>query len=199
MRRILLSLCFVVAAQAVLAQGLVNFWNSPTTLVSYQSAAGFLEPIPATPGQFYFGLFLGPYGTTDPLAFSFTGRYATNITSPGIFSGGAGIAVPGWPQPQYEPRSYLVHGWSADLGHDWNPEWVQGVFPGGGSRSVFGTSGIGTAFNFGTNIIPFNLFGSQSGINSGFTLDVVPEPFSSALLFLGIANLLLWRKLLPRP
>jgi hypothetical protein len=102
------------------SQGLVNSFNDSSTLVNADDASGSY-PLPA--GVYYFGLF---NSTSDGFVVSFTGVYATNQATPGLFNGGVDVQVPGWvPASQ---RYYLIAGWSENLGHDWQPEWLTGAF-----------------------------------------------------------------------
>jgi hypothetical protein len=182
---VLLSLIFSSAG----AQGLVNFFNNSATLFSARPDS------PARPGGsqglYYFALLTAPEGTTDPNQFSFSGLYATNQTAWGRFFGGNAIAVPGWLPGT--SRSYLVAGWTPNLGHDWNPSWLDSVFI--NATGFFGFSSIGSGVAGGFNgtgpIPPLNLFGGATGIQSGFELYPVnvPEPSALGLVMIGVASL----------
>lgn len=153
-----LILCFSLTGRA---QGLVGFINSNSTLVSDGSL-----PIGGGPGSYYFGLFIAPEGTTDPDLFSFTGAYATNSLAAGRFSGGLGVPVPGWPPGTR--RAYLVCGWPAAEGHDWNRGWSGcGEFVWGHSNIATGTSG-GTNLETGEVFPSLPIFGST--LNFGFNI-----------------------------
>src|SRR5437762_9804849 len=167
----------------LLAQGLVNFANTPSTLVSALDPPRY--PLPGTiplmsgaPGSFYFGLLTSPVGANQ---FTFSGIYATNMSTPGLFSGGYGVAVPGWQAGT--TRDFEVVGWSASLGHDWNPVWLAI-----GWGDVFGVSSVGNASpGDGVSTPALNLFGGVSGIQSGFSLGtyLVPEPSAVSMLAIG--------------
>ncbi len=159
------------AVSGAYAQGLVNFINTPTTLISASFPWGGSAAINAPVGSYYFGLLTASPGITDPKLFTFTGVYATNMYPPGMISRGTGIPVPGW-----EPgtvRSFMVCGWSANAGHSFNRAWLTGPGPPFGME--FGMSpiamGIAGGFNAqtGENLPALNLFGSDT-ICSGFLI-----------------------------
>jgi len=135
------------------AQGLVQFANTSSTLIS-----DGLDLISGPPGSYYFGLLIAPPGTTDPRAFTFTGLYATNTSTPGRLQGGSflGVPVPGW-----EPgtlKSFMVCGWRAIWGHDWNPQFLNS--PDG---SGFAFSSIATAAAGSTNpAMAMHIFSSST-------------------------------------
>jgi len=90
-----------------------------------------------------------------------------------------------------------VAGWSASLGHDWNPAWLDGVFT---TQGLFGISSLGTGLvggGPGGLLPPFILFGGATGIPTGFVLNFVgpvPEPSVLSLVSLGAAAMLCWRR-----
>lgn len=178
-------------ATAAFAQGVVKFANTSTTLVSQDGAA-----ITGPAGSYYFGLLTAAPGTTDPLQFTFSGVYATNTVT-GRFQGGPnlGLAVPGW--AVNTSRSYMVAGWNAALGHDFNSAWLTTLpaVPGG----YFGLSGIGTGSSGGLDENQVSwpalvAFGLSPAISSGFSVAPVPEPTTLALAGLGAAALLIFRR-----
>jgi hypothetical protein len=184
MRKAIVTLFVSLAATSGNAQGLVNFFNNSTTLISM----GF-DPVGSAAQPYYFGLLAAPPGTADPLEFTFTGVYGTNQAAAGRFSGGSGRAVNGWAPVQ--SRSFLVAGWSAELGHDFNPDWLRAYF--GGPPwfpSLCGISGIGTgvAGGFdGTSTFPnLMIFGAAPSITSGFNLIAIPEPSGLVLALAGV-------------
>jgi hypothetical protein len=186
MKKAAIAIAVLLACSQPFAQGLINFINSPTTLFSDGSIFYFA-------GDRYFGLLTAPMGTQDPREFSFSGLYATNSFAAGRFVGGNQIIVPGWTPG--ESRSFLVAGWSASLGHDWNQNWLNALFPGPG---LFGLSSIGSGAPGGFDgtgpAPPLNLFGGATGIQTGFALRPVPEPSPRALLWSGAIVLALSRR-----
>src|SRR6185437_7793170 len=104
MRKLLVVLYLGILTGGAFAQGLVNFWNSPTTLCSawYPTNSNFgtfnfgKAVINDRPGAWYYGLLIAPPGTIDPTAFSFSGAYATNLSVSGRFSGGGNVPITGW-------------------------------------------------------------------------------------------------------
>src|SRR5262249_8295738 len=112
-------------------QGLINFANNPNTLITAGSDFGLILH-----GTYYFALLTSPVGANT---FSFAGAYATNVMSPGRFSGGFGVAISGWPAAT--SRDFEVVGWSANLGTTFNAAWLSGTF--GSVNGFFGVSSVG--------------------------------------------------------
>jgi len=186
MKKLALILSLCLTASSGFTQGIVHLLNSPSTLISIYPS--FSAPVPIAGGVFYFGLFTAPLGTTEPLAFTFSGLYATNLPAAGRFFGGIAVEVPGWAPA--ESRSFLVRGWESYWGHDWNPDWLtpgfdSPIFPGCGTSEI--GSGMAGGLDPATGL-PYpalNIFGPPDGIQEGFY--VVPEPSTFALLALGMA------------
>ena len=143
MHRMLHFLAIAFITETALAQGLVNFQNNSSHLVS-TGPNGQLMSGPA--GSYYFALLsdlqYNVKDPNDPLNYTFTGLYATNSATAGLFGGGASVAVPG--VPAGSGFFYEIAGWSADLGHDWNPAWLRGTFTTGSQQSLFGVSPTGS-------------------------------------------------------
>ncbi len=185
-------------ASGASGQGLVNFLNNPTTLISVNGVV-----LPSGQGGFYwFALLAAPVGTTDHHAFTFTGVYATNQNAAGRINGGFGLVVNNWAAG--ETKAFYVAGWSVNAGTVFNPAWIgpgnyhtpYGDFA-GPSQGFFGVSAIaplGVAGG-GPDVIPnLIVFGGTQGLRSGFNLGV-PEP--TALVagpWLGVAWLLWGRR-----
>src|SRR5260221_4044502 len=111
-RLVLFSLVFI-ARPMCFGQGWVDFLNNSATLI-YTNADGVSRgPTEPVAGDYYYGLFIAPPGTTDPNAFTFTGPYATNQAAPGRLLGGVVASVPGW--LSNVTKSFLVLGWSWTL------------------------------------------------------------------------------------
>ena len=183
MKIALVAFSVLFAAAPSFSQGWVNFVNGSTALVSV-GGPGQSTLIAGPQGSYYFGLLTAPLGTTDPAQFAFTDVYATNRSdAPGRLYGGLDVGVPGWLPG--DTKSFLVAGWSASLGHDWNAEWQSGIFAGTG---YFGLSAIGSGYPGGPGGVPtpgLQIFGGFTGIQTGFNLLPVPEP---SVLSLGIAG-----------
>jgi hypothetical protein len=189
MKIIFITLLLAISASMTLAQGLVIFANSPTTLVSAGSV-GQSAPISGPPGSYYFGLLFAHQGTTDPGQFTFTGVYATNrgsSTLAGLLDGGEPM-VTGWAPGT--SMSFLVAGWSANLGHDWKDQWLNSNFAASGlfSLSPIATGVAGGPLG-GVPAAPIPLFGGT--FIPGFNLNPVPEPSAVALLALSAIALML--------
>jgi hypothetical protein len=195
MNRQLLLFAFWFVTATSFGQGLVNFSNTSTQAVTV-GLLGHEQLMSGAPGSYYFGLLTDPTGSG---VLSFAGVYATNGTVPGLFSGGNSVAVAGW-QPGLV-RGVEIAGWSADLGHDWNPAWLMGSFPLGAQNAVFGISSEGVAAAGAASPVwpAGNLFfsdtGNEMGIVTGFNLFpvVVPEPTSLQFWCLIGAVLSIWR------
>jgi len=178
-----------VLATSLLAQGTVNFLNSPATLIRTNALAsgGTIGPTATNLGGFYYGVFTAPSTVTslspsDLLTptWTFTGLYGSNRpTSTGgrLVGGGFGVTVPtGW--AEFETRSFVVAGWSANVAlPDWTAVQVQltgtsfnnGIWSGpnwspSSAGGFFGVSavGVGTAYpGVGYFDLPiFTLFGT---------------------------------------
>ena len=191
MKSVLICVALRLAIAVAPAQGTVNFLNGPGTLVSVgQPGQETLMSGPA--GSYYFGLLIAPPGTLALSQFAFTSTYATNsASSPGRLQGNMNVPVPGWAAGGF--MSFSVAGWSASLGHDWNPQWLNGAF---GASGDFGMSSIATGQSGAPGappLSPLNLFGPATGIQTGFVLAPVPEPSSLALITLAGAIVLLRR------
>src|ERR1051326_1918816 len=91
-----LAIAFITGT--TLAQGLVNFQNNSSTLVRTGPDGQLMS---GPPGSYYFALLFDPQynanDPNDPLNYTFTGLYATNLATAGLFSGGSSVAVPGVP------------------------------------------------------------------------------------------------------
>jgi hypothetical protein len=195
MKRNLIILSLSLVTSAAVAQGLVNFYNNPNTLVGPWPYEGVYAGLPLA-GSFYFGLLTAPPGTSDPRLFSFSNVYGTNGNIAGRFTGGSGVEVPGWAPGT--TRSFMVASWSKNLGHQWDPGWLSGNFA---SPGLFGLSSIGTGmaggFDGTSSIFALSVFGGSSGIQTGFYLypvGLIPEPSIAALTFLGGAMLMFYRR-----
>lgn len=165
-------------------QGAVHFGNSPTTLISTNDFQGHLGNILGA-GNYGFGLYLGPLGSSGD-SLNLTAR-ASNGNIAGRFDGGTEPL----PFPAGTQLSFQVRGWSSFGGATY--EQAYNNASGGASDIFLGQSTIGflTVPASGT----IELFGTGPGQISGFELAVlVPEPSTCALIALGSALLLLFRR-----
>ena len=193
MKRLAVMLCLSSSLLGASAQGLINFFNNSSTLVS-AGAPGVSFGITSVDGAF-FALLTSPVGANN---FTFAGVYGTNQTVAGRFNGGVGVAVAGWAPGS--ARDFEVVGWTSSLGHDFNPAWLTGS--GFFNNGFFGVSGIGTGVAGGstsTATLPnLNIFGGATGIQNGFNLFptalTIPEPPSLSLAALATAALLIFRR-----
>jgi len=223
MKKLAVTLCLSAISVGAFAQGTVNFLNGTTTLTRTNGTGIGLGAGNTTPGAgFYYAIFTASSTITSATAqdllsssWTFAGIYGTNTaaTTGGRFSGGGNVAtLQGWGAGV--TNSYLVAGWSADLGHDWSTISAQlagSSFSGGAyhgnnwarTGGYFGLSSVGFGeAGGGANGIPaFSLFGSTATaqgtpISSGFDLFAtqVPEPTTFALAGLGAAALVIFRR-----
>jgi hypothetical protein len=143
--KIIVAVLLLKVVTSLFAQGLVNFANTPNTLVSahlitftngqrYETWSAISGPR----DSYYFALLTGTPG--DISSFTFTGLYATNTGVDGLFSVGT-VAVPNWAPGT--TKSYEVAGWAADLGPAFNPAWIRNNPP--DSLYLFGVSAVGVA------------------------------------------------------
>jgi hypothetical protein len=202
MKKTLTTLALLAVAAASFAQGIVNFGNSSTTLIS---ANGVSMPGSAT-STFYFAIFMAPSGTvtadfqTIPTGgftdaawgnalyttvnhASAAGRLATTAAAAQIpgFAGGS-------------TADFIVRGWSANAGATYAEALAS--YGAGLQGALFGTSRIGNniVLSDGAGIPVTTLFGVGGNQIGGFNLVPVPEPSSMALAGLGAASLLIFRR-----
>src|SRR5579859_1820695 len=187
-------LCCSVMASSGLAQGLINFANTPTTLISAFIPGRSAPLISGPAGSYLFGLLISPTATGP---FSFSGLYATNIVNStgGRFSGGNGVAVNGWAPGT--TMFYEIAGWASTAGVTFTPAWVlANGRPGAIPVDLFSISSIGSgvAGRGPQSLPPLPLFGGVSGITSGFAFGLIPEPTSMSLAGVGAVVLLMLRR-----
>jgi hypothetical protein len=188
MKKLAAMLCLGAMTTGAFAQGLVSFANNPQTLVS-ANIAGNVAALTGPAGSYYFALLTAP-GAAGP--FTFANVYGTNLvnTSGGRFSGNTAgsVVVTGWAPGA--TLSYEVAAWESSLGPTFNAAWLT-THPNG----LFGVSAVGSGVaGGGAQSLPtLQLFGG-TGITAGFTLTSVPEPTSMALVGLGAAALLIFRR-----
>jgi len=203
MKKLLTLTVLIAVASASYGQGLVNFFNGNTTKISTNSVVGgpATGPTLGTSAEvYYYGLFRGANGATDPNTFTFTGVYATNTSTSGrlLSDNGGQPSITGFAAGS--TVDFLVRGWSANIGHDWVV--VQAYLLNPSSPDTFyGQSGIADGYILGSaGSPPQNLFGPATGAGGGqlapFTLGLlpVPEPSTFALAGLGAAALLIFRR-----
>jgi len=234
MKKLAATLCLTALATAAFAQGTVNSANNTSTLFRTNSLAtggtsGNTANGAPSAGGFIYQLLVAPSTVASvdaSLQSLLSGPWSTGgITmTNGLLASGGRIAGPSgtagqtqnWPAGSFQ--SFIIVGWSANEGSDWNAlkanllgasltsagggqQWSQGttgqlVNGGyiGASTQQTGASGdaVGAA--------PFSLFGatgpSGTPISTPTTLWLVnvPEPTSFALVGLGSAALMIFRR-----
>ena len=78
MKKILITLSLAAIVSSSQAQGLINFFNSASTLVTLSSNAVNIGSTPTTLGQFRYELFVAPQGTLTSGSFVSGGIIGTN-------------------------------------------------------------------------------------------------------------------------
>jgi hypothetical protein len=188
MKTLLTVVALIGGMATAYSQGRVKFFNDRYTLIKYVPA-GSSEAVdlPATPGMFYFALFMAPVGTTDPSAFMFTGSHATNLAAADRISGGT-VDVPGVPAGTH--LAMLVRGWSANAGTTWTA--AQNFRADPKEDYWYGVSGIASTVVTGGSVPAGTIFSTMiAGATVGFTLDYFPVPEPSAFALAGLAAALL--------
>jgi hypothetical protein len=200
MKKALIAIGLAALVSSSQAQGLINFLNSSTTLVTVSSNGVSLGTTPVTLGGYKYELFSAPAGTATASAFLASGLIATNTAQAGggRFIGGNGVAIPG--RALGGTCAILIRGWSANLGNTYAEALANQNALGG----YLGESAIALNFLLGGdggagNVPTSPAFGGSSGIQGGFVLNwgggvIVPEPSSMVLAGLGAASLLFFRR-----
>jgi len=220
MKKVLTLAALMGFASLSFGQGIVSFSNGTTTRISTNNAAnttaGAMASAPV--GTWYYALFRAPSSkngvstSLDPLSDGWTlVAIGTNTASAGRLSGNQtteGVVVtPTAPSTD----DYAVAGWSANIGNTWAA--VQAFFNNsttmnqashdqGSQAAVAGFFGIAPTFANDTIANPTagainGLFGTAAGLIAGYSLTSIaaaPEPTSMALLGLGSAALLIFRR-----
>jgi hypothetical protein len=206
MKKTVLLICLTWFTHSALGQGEVIFASSPVNKVSTNSPYG--TGLTATvPNGFYYALFIAPVGTTDFASFAFTGDYATNTALAGRLYGynvpnrvtplttGACV-VNGWLPGT--TMSYIISGWSSNLGHDWSVIASELATGNWANIGFFGISTIGQATAGGIAGGPLPappLMGPGQGVVlqlDSFSIGLVtplatPEPRSLTIFVFGTA------------
>jgi len=224
MKKLITTLCLSALATAGFAQGLINGGNGGTTLfrtnsVATGGAAG-TATIAGTGGNFYYALFVNASTVTTvdsslqglaAAGWSDTSYRGTNSALAGRVASGQ-TSANNWAFNTYE--SFFVVGWTKAEGDDWatvsakligatfdGTKWTGPLLTPGGfiGRSTIQAGQPGG----GSPALPvFLLFGS-SGSGQGtpittptdmFIVAAVPEPSTFALIGLGSAALLIFRR-----
>ncbi len=196
MKQTLSLIVFLALSLPAQGQGLVNFRNDATTLISADGV-----PMPASgTQQFNFAMFLAPSTTVSSIGItpmfadpvwqnvggytangaSVAGRINTRLNldvgTPSGYSGGSSV-------------DFIIRGWSANAGATWAEalaNWNNGspVLP-----MFIGSSTVGDDLRLGDDVSVPTVFGPLSSQVAGFNMIGVPEPSSFALVGLGAAAL----------
>jgi hypothetical protein len=177
MKKLMTFLAIVVcpiAPMSVVAQGLINWNNTSSTLIS---VGGSPMPVQVSPETtYYFGLFIAPLGTSAPVCiddmydphWQYVAAYAMNSTAPAgagrmqnpgiatVIGYAAGTSV-----------NFIVRAWPASSGAYWSMA-MEG--PGYIGQSALGTAVLGG----GPFPIP-EAFGTNVGQINGFNFFGCPE------------------------
>jgi Immunoglobulin domain/Immunoglobulin I-set domain len=116
MKKLILAFAILASTGGVFAQGWVTLGGVDIVYTNMTSCqAGGARGLTPGNNSYIYRLFIAPYGTTDPEAFTDTGVGASDIMPGGIY--GQTPQVPGWPVGGV--MNYLIRGWSINLGYDW--------------------------------------------------------------------------------
>lgn len=204
------------------AQGIVNFSNNGGTKISTNSVVGgagtgLTDSSASSQPEFYFALFASSsqssiagntsaiMGTNGTYAFNATGwsfaAYGTNTASAGRFASSTLDAAGNTQLPNGfaggTSVNLVVIGWSANIGSTWSA--LQTYLNGPSTGGFVGESAMGTATPGTEGSTPaVAFFGTAAGNIPSFTLGLVtvttPEPGTMALVALGGASMLLFRR-----
>lgn len=209
----LLTVAALTAATCVsFGQGVVNFNNSSSTLISAgtvpNASTGTSMPGSST-RLYYFAVFMAPSGTVtgddqaapgyaDPLWQTVGGMNVNHATAVGrLATTATAVVIPG--VAGGGTADFIVRGWSSNAGATWAAALA---FYNGGNPAQdmwLGSSEIGNNIILGDNgaIGTPTLFGVSGTQIGGFNMILypsIPEPSSMALAGLGAASLLLFRR-----
>ena len=202
MKKILTLLALVGATSLSYSQGLFNWQNSASTLIS----AGGSNTVNVA-GQCYYAVFFGPSttvvanGLTRPFndsAFQAPAAMNTNAAAAGRLATRSGVdggAASG------STLDFVIRGWSANAGTTWAEalaNWNNGVpLASVGTGMFLGQTTVLDNFVLGGGPLPVpGLMGTTLPSAPGFNMDfyAAPEPSSMAIAGLGAASLLLFRR-----
>jgi len=215
MKKLLTLAALFGAASLTFGQGFVSFANTTTSKVSTNGTPKTTGggPIGAVAGanNYYFELLVAPTTVTTISASSLAAwtpvALAANLASGGRVDGlndnssdSAAVSVAGFSSTQ--TADFAVVGWSANLGSDYatvvagfnsgTPTWA------GVPYGYFGVSAVAVNIALAANGGPYNAVwgAAASGQIPGMTLQsyIVPEPASMALMGLGAAALMIFRR-----
>lgn len=204
MKKIVLTLTVAMIGLAAYAQGLINFGNSASSLITTNGGTpATTGPLAPPNGSFVFELYMGTVGQTEDQLRA-TGITNYNQGSPVrgrllaasrvVPAGTAGLNNTG-------VSNYVavqIRGWSANLGNSWAD--VETAVAGGASVGWWGRSAVGT-YMLGPALPPPSWTVMVGGTPPagvvqvpGFELVPVPEPSTIALGVLGLAGLFFVRR-----
>lgn len=186
MKKVILTIALAVTAAVAYGQGTIQFANSTLTRVRMEDPVGTFVQVPTTANLINYGVF---WSTTQDGTYTLALPVVGNsTTSAGIIPGGNNYALTG---TEASTAYWLyVAGWTASFGNDWQSAMTQGTWWGTtDKRQVM----LGPAAGPGTVI-----WQSASGTNPNrflpLVLHPVPEPSTLAIVGLGMASLLIFRR-----
>jgi len=209
MKKLLTIAALAAVTSLSYGQGYISFANGTTSKISTNGVAMGADAV----GTWYYELFAAPSTQNtistsgDPTLNGWTAVLTgTNTASAGRLLGNnrsdGSVAVPGFAAGQ--TADFAVMGWSANLGTDWSTARVNlAAFFAQGSNGLAANQYAGIAPTVANDRplvadgqIYNGMFGSAAGLINGFSLTSgpIPEPTSFALVGLGAAALLIFRR-----
>src|SRR6185312_2161723 len=225
MKKILIILSIVTISGAAFSQGIVDFRNNGGQNISTNNTVDIYGNLTGNTGSgltfgnanlpqgYYYVLLMQSYfsgPTNNPTASTllssgwlFTGAGATNVVNTGRLGGGQ-TNVTAFNNPIGETNQFVVVGWSSNIATNGLAGWlvvsnalstaIWSTLNGG--TGYFGISQVGTGVGSGTLASAELLFGGATGIQSGWSLNVVPTPEPGTIALAGLSGiaLLLFRR-----
>lgn len=189
MKKLFLTMAFMGAFLTAYGQGRVNFANTAGTLITTNNLLGATGNT-AGPGQYTFGLYVGPVGTLEAgLVLNITG---TNNAGAGRFTGGSPAPIAA-PFDNTAALAFQIRSWSTFAGASYEAAFALAQ---SNPNVYLGKSAVGQVSPTVSPTGPAALFGAAPLLVTGWEMSPipVPEPSSIALGLLGLGAIALFRR-----